>query len=79
VLKCCIVFNIEEIDMNNLMKASVNKNACIGCGICIDICPAVFEFDPQGLSEASTFITPELDHNARAAAHACPTCAITIY
>jgi ferredoxin len=78
MLKCWIVVNMRKFNMNNL-KASVNKNACIGCGICIDICPSIFEFDPQGLSEAATFITPALDHNARIAADACPTQAINIY
>ena len=64
----------------NTLRASVNKNACIGCGICIDICPGVFEFDPQGLSEATTvFINPGLDHDTRAAADACPTNAISVY
>jgi len=65
--------------MDNL-KASVNKNACIGCGICIDICPTVFEFDPQGLSESiTTYITPATEHSAKAAAEACPTNAIIVF
>jgi len=62
------------------LKASVDKNACIGCGICIDICPNVFEFDPQGLSEATVAaIDPSLDSSAREAAKACPTNAISLY
>ncbi|EKE03289.1 MAG: 4Fe-4S binding protein [uncultured bacterium] len=61
------------------MKASVNKNTCIGCSICIDICPGIFEFDPQGISEATTtFISPRLEHDVRAAADACPTQAISV-
>lgn len=65
--------------MNDL-RATVNKNACIGCGICVDICPTVFEFDPQGLSEATTaLINPALDYSAKAAAEACPTHAISVF
>ena len=62
------------------MKATVNKNTCIGCGICVDICPEIFEIDPQGLSEAmvaevSSYYLPE----AMTASSACPTNAIKIY
>lgn len=62
------------------LKASVNKNTCIGCGICIDICPNIFEFDPQGLSEATiATIDPSLGNCAKNAAKACPTNAIAIF
>lgn len=70
----------QERDFMDNLRASVDKNACIGCAICIDICPSVFEFDPQGLSEATTtFVDPSLNHNVRAAADACPTNAIRVY
>ena len=64
--------------MDNL-KASVDKNTCIGCGICIDICPNIFEFDPQGLSEATVaLIEPSLGNCVKNAADACPTHAIDV-
>jgi len=61
------------------MKAVVDKNTCIGCGICVDICPEIFEIDPQGLSEAmvtevSSYYLPD----AMNAVSACPTNAIKI-
>ena len=34
------------------MKAYVDKDACIGCGLCVDICPEVFSLDDDGLAEA---------------------------
>ena len=62
------------------LHASVNKNACIGCGICVDLCPSLFEIDPQGLSEATTtLINPSLTPKANIAAEACPTAAISVY
>lgn len=62
------------------LRANVNKNACIGCGICVDICPGLFELDPQGLSEATTIlINPSLTSKANLAAEACPTAAISIF
>ena len=65
--------------MENI-HANVNKNTCIGCGICVDICPSVFGFDPHGLAEASlTVIEPSLNGAVKQAARACPTAAINIY
>jgi ferredoxin len=61
------------------LRASVNKNSCIGCGICTEICPAVFELDPMGLSEAMVAaIDPSLGSTLRQASESCPTNAITI-
>ena len=30
------------------MKANVDKDTCIGCGLCPSICEAVFEMDDDG-------------------------------
>jgi len=63
----------------NSLRASVNKNTCIGCGICTEICPVVFELDPMGLSESTiATIDPSLGSTLRQAAESCPTDAITI-
>ena len=35
----------QEVDM----KATVNED-CIGCGMCIEVCPEVFEINSDGLS-----------------------------
>ncbi len=29
----------------------VNPKKCIGCGLCVSICPEVFEIDSQGKSK----------------------------
>ena len=34
------------------MKASVDKNLCISCGICVNNHPKIFKFDSDGLSTA---------------------------
>jgi len=63
----------------NSLRASVNKNLCIGCGICTEICPAVFELDPMGLSEATiATVNPSLGNTLRQAAESCPTDAIAV-
>ncbi len=29
------------------MKIELNGEACIGCGMCVDICPEVFQFNEE--------------------------------
>lgn len=62
------------------MKASVDKNTCIGCGLCESICPAVFKLGADGKSEV---IVGEVDENlesdCRQAAENCPVSAIRIF
>jgi ferredoxin len=60
------------------MKASVNKETCIGCGLCADICPEVFEI--KGDVAVATFgpVSVENEENCKQAAEDCPTSAITI-
>ncbi len=33
------------------MKVTVDREGCIGCGVCADICPEVFRIADDGLSE----------------------------
>ena len=33
------------------MKASIDREGCIGCGLCADTCPAVFQMAADGLAE----------------------------
>lgn len=57
------------------MKASVDKNLCISCGICVDNHPSIFKFDPHGLSTAYN----EGDESEIVdAINNCPTAAISI-
>ncbi len=61
------------------MKAVVNKDLCIGCGLCPSICPEVFSMDDDGLAVA---IDEELDESvidsAKEAEESCPVDAITV-
>ncbi len=60
------------------MKVKVNQN-CIGCGMCIDICPEVFEYNDDGLSRAkSEEVSDSLKDSISEAQEACPVDAIEV-
>ena len=62
------------------MYATVNQQACIRCGLCPGICPAVFHLPDNGDSAQaiSGEIPTEQQADAQAAADSCPTGAIVI-
>ncbi len=61
------------------MKAYVERNGCIGCGLCSDTCPAVFRMDSEGLAEAYTSPVPEdAKALAKEAEAGCPVSVIMI-
>ena len=61
------------------MKAHVNPDTCIGCGLCVDISPEVFEMDDEGL--ARVIDGADVDGSAgdvKEAAEQCPVDAIEV-
>ena len=44
------------------MKITVGQEACIGCGMCIDICPKAFKYNSEDKSEA---ISSEVDESIK--------------
>lgn len=60
------------------MEVKVNKELCIGCGLCTSICPKVFKLDAEGKSEVIPDVNLEehADHIDQATA-SCPVAAIT--
>ena len=58
------------------MKTFVNED-CIGCGLCVNLCPEVFEFNDDGFSEATVDVVPEnLEDQVKQATDECPVAAI---
>ena len=61
------------------MKAFVDKTGCISCGLCVSICPGVFEFDDNRKAQAEPCDVPEGSvKSAVSARKACPVSVIDI-
>jgi ferredoxin len=61
------------------MKASVDKDLCASCGVCVEVCPDVFEMDADEKAQSKVDVVPaEAEDACREAADQCPTEAITI-
>ena len=62
------------------MKATVNKEACIGCGACNAICPEVFGFNDEEQCAITKVeeVSAEQKDAAVEASEGCPTSAISV-
>ena len=60
------------------MKANVNKETCIGCALCAQICPAVFSMAGEVAEVIATPVPPPEEPACREAVESCPVAAITI-
>lgn len=60
------------------MRVWVDEDACTGCGLCVDMCPSVFELD-DGVAFVATGRVPEgEEERVEDAADECPVEAIVI-
>lgn len=59
------------------MKVKVNKEKCIGCGLCLNLCPAVFELDEDDKSKLIEGVDLEKNEKGiKEAIQSCPVGAI---
>lgn len=59
------------------MRAKVNKDMCIGCGLCTGIADGVFEIGDDGKAEAIVDTTDENKAVVEDAINSCPVSAIS--
>lgn len=61
------------------MQATVDKDLCIGCGLCAETCPEVFEMGDDMIAKVIVAeVAAALKDSAQAAADACPVEAIAL-
>jgi ferredoxin len=60
------------------MKAIVDEETCIGCGLCAETCPEVFEMEDDKARVKMDEVPGNLTDSCREAAENCPVEAIQI-
>jgi ferredoxin len=64
--------------MERAMEAFVNQDTCVGCGLCADTCPEVFEMEDNVARVKVDEVPSEAAAKCKDAAEACPVDAITL-
>ena len=60
------------------MKAIVDESACVGCGLCADNCPEVFEMADSVAKVIADPVPAEVEESCKDAAAQCPVDAIKV-
>lgn len=60
------------------MQAEIDREGCIGCGLCPSVCPEVFRMADDGRAEVYAEVTAPTAPVAEKAADECPVSVITV-
>ena len=60
------------------MKAIVNKDTCIGCGLCVNICPEVYRMEEDKAVVFVDVVPKASEATCKEAADGCPVTAIEV-
>ncbi|MDD6302887.1 MAG: ferredoxin [Bacillales bacterium] len=59
-------------------KVTVNKDVCVGCGLCTSMADSVLAIGDDGLAEAIADVTPDTEDAVNEAVASCPVQAIEV-
>lgn len=60
------------------MKATLEHDGCISCGICVATCPEVFRIGDDGIAEVYAEVSAAAASSAAEARDSCPVSVITL-
>ena len=60
------------------MKACVDKELCIGCGLCASLASDIFEIEDDGLAGVIGEVSSANEASAKEAEESCPVAAIKV-
>lgn len=60
------------------MKVRIDRDGCISCGLCVQICPEVFRIADDGLAEVYHEPDEAMAELVREAADSCPVSVIHV-
>jgi len=60
------------------MKVRVDADRCVGSGLCLDICPEVFELNGETATVKFDVVPPRYEDACLEASKLCPTEAISV-
>ena len=60
------------------MKAIIDAEACVGCGLCVNMCAEVYQMQDDKAIVIGDSIAKEIVESAKEAASSCPVEAIKI-
>ena len=60
------------------MKVKINEELCVGCGLCVNTCPGVFEMKDDKAVVKSETVSSENEETCKQSKEECPVDAIII-
>ena len=64
--------------MDSKVEIKVDQDLCIGCGMCINMCPNVFMYNEESLSTVKSDLAEFNLQSVEEAREICPVDAITV-